>query len=322
MHAVRQHVHGGPEVLVLEDVADLEPGPDQVRVAVAAAGVHLLDASIRAGESFGSLPAPELPMTPGREVAGTVDAVGPGVDSTWVGRRVVAHLGAASGGYAEQALVAVTSLHPVPDGLSAELAVAAIGTGRTATGLLDVADVRPGEVVLVMSAAGGLGVLLVQGVANAGATAVGLAGGPVKTEVARRAGASAVVDYLDDAWPDQVRGLGLEPTLVLDAVGGRAGEQAYALLVPGGRLVRYGWTAGDARYDDPERDVVEPLGPTLLARGLRTLESEALAAAADGTRVPVVGGRFALGDAAEAHRALTGRRTFGKVVLVTKGGEA
>ncbi|NUS11262.1 MAG: alcohol dehydrogenase catalytic domain-containing protein, partial [Streptomyces sp.] len=100
MFAVRLHEFGGPGKLRYEEVPDPEPGEGQVRVAVAAAGVHLVDTLLRAGRPPGSFPLPELPTVPGREVAGTVDRAGPGVDPAWVGRRVVAHLGMAPGGYA------------------------------------------------------------------------------------------------------------------------------------------------------------------------------------------------------------------------------
>jgi NADPH:quinone reductase len=100
-------------------------------------------------------PLPELPMVPGREVAGVVDAVGPGVDAGWTGRRVVAHLGMANGGYAELAVAAAGALHEIPDGLSAEVAVAAIGTGRTAVAILKVATLTRDDVVLVTAAASG-----------------------------------------------------------------------------------------------------------------------------------------------------------------------
>ena len=91
MKAIRQHRFGDPDVLELEEVDDLQPAPGTVRIAVEAAGVHLLDTSIRAGESGGPFPLPDLPMTPGREVAGRIDAVGPDVEAGWLGRRVVAH---------------------------------------------------------------------------------------------------------------------------------------------------------------------------------------------------------------------------------------
>ena len=104
MHAIRLHAFGPAANLRYEEVEDPRPGPGQVRIAVAASGVHLIDTALRAGRPMGPLPLPELPTIPGREVAGTVDAVGPDVDEGWVGRRVVAHLGLASGGYAELAV--------------------------------------------------------------------------------------------------------------------------------------------------------------------------------------------------------------------------
>src|SRR5687767_6893 len=119
MRAIVQRRFGGPEELVLEERPDLEPAPGQVRISVAAAGVHLLDTTIRSGESGGPFPLPELPMVPGREVAGTVDAVGDGVDRSWRGRQVVAHLGQASGGYASQAVAPVEALIGIPEGVAA-----------------------------------------------------------------------------------------------------------------------------------------------------------------------------------------------------------
>ena len=160
MRAIRLHQFGPAENLVLDEVADPEPGADQVRIAVGAAGVHVLDTFIRAGTTGGPFPLPDLPTVPGREVAGVVDEVGPGVDAAWVGRRVVAHLGMASGGYAELALASVSALHEIPSGMDDEVAVTMIGTGRTAFGILEAAAITTDDVVLVTAAAGGLGSLL------------------------------------------------------------------------------------------------------------------------------------------------------------------
>lgn len=200
-------------------------------------------------------------------------------------------------------------------------AVAAIGTGRTATGILDQAPISAGDMVLVTSAAGGLGVLLIQAVKAAGATSIGLAGGAEKVAIARSQGADMAVDYRIDGWDDIIRRkLGGDlATLVFDGVGGKTAEAAFGLLAPGGRLFQYGWfTDEPATYDDPDRTVSMMLGPQMLARpgGLRSLEQEALARAADGTRVPLVGSRYALSDAASAHLDLVTRRTHGKVVLI------
>ena len=171
MHAIRLHAFGPAENLRYEEVADPEPGRGQVRIHVEAAGVHLVDTTIREGRLEGSpIPKPQLPTIPGREVAGVVDALGPDVDAAWLGRRVVAHLGpTGSGGYGELVVCATDRLH-VLDGLSAEHAVAMIGTGRTTLAILDLADLRADDVVLVTAAAGGIGSLLVQAARNVGAT--------------------------------------------------------------------------------------------------------------------------------------------------------
>ena len=138
MYAIRQHEFGPPETLRYEQVRDPAPAEGQVRIAVEASGVHLIDTAIRRGQSWG-FPLPALPMVPGREVAGTVDEVGAGVDDDWLGRRVVAHLGLASGGYAERSVAAAEAVHEIPTGLAPDAAVAAIGTGRTAVAILDIA---------------------------------------------------------------------------------------------------------------------------------------------------------------------------------------
>jgi NADPH:quinone reductase len=324
VRAIRQHEFGEPDVLRLEDVPDVHPGQGQVRVAVEASGVHLLDTSIRRGEP-GPLPPPDLPMTPGREVAGTVDEVGDGAARTWLGRRVVAHLGPVSGGYASQAVVPVASLRPVPDGLEAAGAVALIGTGRTAEAVLDHAALAADDVVLVTAAAGGLGTLFVQAGRHAGATVVGLAGGPDKVALVEQLGADVAVDYRVEGWVDAVRErLGATaPTLVLDGVGGDLGRGAFDLLGPGGRIVMFGWSSGTVTpftsADLAARGLSASwsIGPAMMKRfgSLEPLERMALDDAAAGHWSPVVT-RFPLADAAAAHRALESRATVGKTVLV------
>lgn len=325
MHAIRQHIFGPAENLGYEEVPDPVPAGGQVRIAVEAAGVHLVDTIIRRGESGGPFPLPDLPMTPGREVAGRVDRVGPDVDETWLGRRVVAHLGQASSGYAELAVAPVSSLHELPDSLSAETAVAMIGTGRTAMGILDVAGLTAKDVVLVTAAAGGLGTLLVQAARGAGAAAVGVAGGRAKVDQVRRNGADVAVDYGESDWPDQVRrALGdRSVTVLLDGVGGDAARAALGLMAVGGRVVMFGWSSGEplelstADLFSRGLTAAAAVGPRMMQRpgGLRDLETLALDEAAAGRLVPAVHA-FPLADAAAAHRALEARETTGKVVLV------
>jgi NADPH:quinone reductase len=325
VHAIRQHEFGPAENLLYEEVADPAPAEDQVRIAVVAAGVHLLDTMIRKGQSGGPFPLPDLPMIPGREVAGRVDAVGPGVDEAWRGRRVVAHLGMASGGYAELALAPVGALHELPDDPVADVAVAMIGTGRTTMGILEVAAPAPEDVVLVTAAAGGIGSLLVQAAHNVGAVVVGVAGGPNKVERARALGADVGVDYREPEWPKVVQEA-LEQrhvTLALDGVGGDIGRGALELLGPGGRIVMFGWSSGEPLQITTSDlyaggiTASAAVGPRIMQRpgGMRDLETRALAEAAAGRIVPPLT-RFPLADAAQAHAALEARQTIGKTVLV------
>jgi NADPH2:quinone reductase len=326
MRAISLHTFGPAENLRYERVADPEPAEGQVRIAVTAAGVHLIDTSIRRGEAFGAAPPPTLPTIPGREVAGVVDALGAGVDQGWLGRRVVAHLGLGGGGYAERAVRDVVALHDIPEGLADDAAVAMIGTGRTALLILEDARLGPDDVVLVTAAAGGLGSLLIQAGRNAGATVVGVAGGPDKAERARRLGAHVALDYRLPGWPQAVREAlaGRDVTVALDGVGDAIGRAALELLGPGGRMVMYG-NAGGALTPLTAADlygrgltVAVPIGTRAMRRpgGLYGLEQAALDAAAEGRMVPVVGRRFPLAEAAAAHTAMETRDTVGKVVLV------
>lgn len=342
MDAIRLHAFGPPENLVLDQLPDPVPGPGQVRVAVRAHGVHLLDTTLRRGEVAGPLPLPALPTVPGREVAGVVDVVGPGVDAAWRGRRVAAHLGATpdGGGYARLALVPVEALHRIPDHVTAPDALAMIGTGRTAVGILDLAGLAATDTVVVTAAAGGLGTLLVQSALAVGTRVVALAGGPEKIALVRSlAGAAqkdrlAAVDYRADGWLDEARtAVGQHApegaTVLLDGVGGDAGTDAVGLVAPTGRLVLYGWAsgapnrAGDVDHPDGKTgahggtpDVRWAVGPRARPWGdLSTLQERALALAADGTW-RVVTHQIPLAEAARAHRELEARATTGKVVLV------
>src|SRR5919197_625682 len=279
MRAIRLHAFGPAENLRYETVDDPVPGPGQVRIAVTAAGV-----------------------------------------------RVVAHLGAASGGYAELAVPDAEALHLIPDDLADDAAVAMIGTGRTAIGILETARLTVDDVVIVTAAAGGLGSLLVQAARAAGATVVAAAGGEAKAARARELGATIAVDYSADDWGATVREAldGRDVTVALDGVGGALGRGALELLGPGGGVVPFGFASGlptELSAGDlfaRALTVSAAVGPRVLQRpgGLRDLEERALAAAASGRLVPLVGQRFPLAEAAAAHSAIEGRATVGKTVLV------
>ncbi|POG44859.1 oxidoreductase [Streptomyces sp. ZL-24] len=331
MHAVRLHAFGPAENLTYERIEDPVPGPGQVRIAVEAAGVHLLDTALREGQT-GPYPAPaELPTVPGREVAGTVESVGEGTDPGWLGKRVVAHIGMAPGGYAELTVTEADKIHEIPGTLGAAEAVAMIGTGRTTLGILGFTDLGPDSVAVVTAAAGGIGTLLVQYAKNAGATVIALAGGPAKAARAEANGADLALDYTLPDWPDRARAFldahGLWATVVFDSVGGATARSAVGLLGRGGQHIVYGWSGEGLHEGRPltftpeelaERGITSGsvLGPRMIERGggLRALETRALAEAAAGRLRPAVQ-RYPLAEAAAAHRELETRGTVGKVVL-------
>ncbi|MYW04125.1 zinc-binding dehydrogenase [Streptomyces sp. SID3343] len=323
MRAVRLYEFGDAGKLRFEEVADPVPAAGQVLIDVQASGVHWIETTLRRGVSVGPHAPPVLPTTPGAEVAGVVGAVGPDVAAEWLGRRVVAQLDAFGGGYAERAVTSVASLHSIPDHLDVDHAVAAITTGATAQGVLDVARLSADDVVLVMSAAGGLGSLFVQAARRLGAVVVGVAGGAAKVERVRALGADVAVDYRAADWPDRVRdALGDRVvSVVLDGVGGASGRQALELLGPGGRFLLYGWASGEPT-EIGTRDLIErqlsatwAIGPNMVpAGGMRELVTRSLEAAAAGRLVPTIT-RFPLSRAADAHAALEAREAEGKVVL-------
>lgn len=326
MFAIRQHAFGAPDKLVYEEMDPPSPGPGEVRLAVTAAGVHLMDTVLRAGREMG-MALPRLPMTPGREAAGVVDAVGAEVDEAWLGVRVVAYLGhERNGGYATHAVTSADSLHRVPDGLDDAGAVTMIGTGRTAIGVLEQAALSAGDVVVVTAAAGGMGTLFVQAARRAGAVVVGLAGSRQKLDVVLKQGANGAVDYTLPGWEERLgEALGGGPsTVVLDGVGGRLGRTAAESLGEGGRHLYFGWASDEGRFagfspqELEQRGITSRLavGPSLfgLPGGIRRLEETALQWAASGRLSPVVQS-FPLARAAEAHHALETRATIGKVVL-------
>jgi len=324
VHAIRLHAFGPPDHLVLDELPDLEPGPGQVRIAVEASGVHLLDTTLRRGDA-GPIPLPELPTIPGREVAGVVDALGLDTDPTWLGRRVVAHLGQVPGGYAEQAVTDVGLLFDVPDHVSFPDAVAAVGTGRTALGVVELEPPVAEDVVLVPSAAGGLGWLLVQSALTAGATVIAAARGP-RTEALAGLGAHLVVDYAEPGWAEQVRAETGGVSLVYDGVGGEVGRAGLELLRPGGRLVMFGFSSGTptelTTADLIGRGITAgwSLGPRMMALpgGIPGLARRALEKVAAGDWRPLVS-TYPLADASGAHADLEGRRALGKVVLLARG---
>lgn len=307
---------GEPGVLVPGDAPDPRPGHRQVVVDVAFANVTFVETQFRA-TGFGPFP-PEPPMVMGNGVGGVVTSVGEGVDAGLVGRRVVASTGG-SGGYAERVAVDATALVPVPEGLDLDSAVAVMADGRTALLLARRAGLRDGDRVLVEAAAGGVGSLLVQVATAAGAWVVAAAGGTAKTKRALDLGADIAVDYREPGWPGAVRDAAGALDVVFDGVGGAIGRAAFELLGRGGRMLSYGLASGEWAGIPEERASergVALVKATGTPEELRALTEEALAEAAAGRLRPVIGQRFPLERAADAHSAIESRATVGKTLLV------
>lgn len=323
MRAVVLREFGSPSVLRLEDVPEPVPSPGEALIGVAAAGITFVETQIRAGRGPNPAMAPELPMTPGNGVSGTVLAVGDGVDPDLVGSSVVTTTGG-SGGYAERVAVDASQMITVPVGLGLIEAVALLADGRTAAGLFRAVDTQAGEWVLVEAAGGGVGSLLVQLAKAVGARVVAAASSVVKLQIAGDLGADVLVEYTEPGWTDLVReetdGHGVD--VVFDSVGGEIGTAAVSLLADGGRLCMFGVASGTPTSlddDDLARRHVQVTGLRSLAwspADMRELSQWALAEASAGRLRPTIGQTFPLADVAAAHAAIEARTTVGKTVLI------
>lgn len=322
MRAVRFHNYGSPAVLRVDEVPVPQPGPGQLLVRVTAAGIGFADVQIRAGlMRQTALPDLPMPFSPGFEVAGTVADVGPGVDPAMIGRRVVS--ATSGGGYAEMAVVSAAAALPCPDALDDHQALALLGQGSTAVGVVQAAALQAGDTVLVEAAAGGVGSLLVQLARSAGATVIGVARGERKLAVAKRLGAHTVIDYTAPDWHEHVRDAARGSVqVVLETTGGSVSESAFDLLTPGtGRMVIYGMTSGQPPRFDPlavyHRGVsVTGFASTALTADQQTrLRDEAFALASNGALKPIIGAVLPLSKAAAAHQAFEERTTIGKTLL-------
>lgn len=319
-HAIRVHETGGPEVLKWEELDVGEPGPGQVRLRQEAAGLNFIDVYHRTG-----LYRQEMPFTPGVEGAGIVEAVGPDVTSVGIGDRV-AYAGPI-GGYAEQRLIAADRLVKLPDGISSEDAAAMMLQGLTVEMLVKrVFPVKSGDTILVHAAAGGVGLILCQWAKALGATVIGTVGSDEKAELVRVHGCDHPIVYTRQdfvAEVDRITG-GQKVPVVYDGVGRDTFMKSLDCLARRGMMVSFGNASGP----------VDPFPATLLAQKgslfltrptlydyvvtpeeLQGAAKELFEMITRGKVKVEVKQRFALRDAAEAHRALEARRTIGSTVL-------
>lgn len=321
MKAIRIHACGGAEAFAAEDIPVPAPGPGEALVRIEAAGLNYIDTYHRTG-----LYPVSLPATLGVEAAGVVHAVGPGATGVRVGDRVA--YCPVLGAYAEHAVVPVETLVPVPEGISTELAAAAVLQGMTAHYLaFDTCSLKPGDTALVHAAAGGTGSLLVQMAKRTGATVIGTVGTDAKAEVARDAGADEVIVYTRVDFENAVQRIteAQGVNVVYDSVGRATFERSLNCLRPRGLLVLYGQSSGPVPPVDLQilnrsgsLFVTRPsLGHYVASRGeLLRRAGDVFTWLAAGELKVRIDRTMPLDQAAEAHRLLESRQTAGKVVLI------
>ena len=321
MRAIRVHEFGGPEVLRWEEQATPTPEAGQARVRLEAVGVNYIDTYHRTG-----LYKNPLPFTLGVEGAGVVEAVGPGVSEVRVGERV-AYQGV-QGSYATHAIVPAARLVPLPAGLDARIGAAALLQGMTAHYLVhDTYPLKPGETALVHAAAGGVGLLLIQLAKRLGARVFGTVSTPEKARLAKEAGADEVIQYTTQDFETEVKRLtgGRGVQVVYDSVGKTTFEKSLNVLAPRGTLVLFGQASGPVPPVD--LGILAGKGSLYVTRptlGHYVATREELLRRAGDVLGWVQAGELTLriehtfppARAAEAHRALEGRKTTGKVLLI------
>jgi NADPH2:quinone reductase len=321
MKAIRVHAAGGPEVMRLEDVAQPTPKAGEALVKVDAAGLNYIDVYFRSGQYKA-----EYPLTLGLEAGGTVTAVGPNVSEVKVGDKV-AYTGV-PGAYAEHAAVPAARLVVLPAGVSTKQGAAAMLQGMTAHYLAcSTYPLKKGDTCLVHAAAGGVGLLLCQMAKMRGARVIGTVSTDEKAKLASEHGADETIIYTRQDFEAEVKrltdGKGLQ--VVYDAVGKTTWDKSLNSLAPRGLIALYGQSSGPIGQIDP--GILSTKGSLFLTRPslnhhiasreeLQSRAGEVLGWIRDGKLRLRTEFEFPLKDAAEAHRALEGRKTTGKVLLV------
>jgi NADPH2:quinone reductase len=321
MRAISVSQTGGPQVLTAADVPDPEPGPGELLVRVAAAGVNFMDIYQREGRPPYDA---SLPYVPGAEGAGAVVAAGP--DTTGFGHGDTVAWTGVPGSYAELVAVPASSAVPVPDGISAQTAAAVLLQGLTAHYLCaSTFPVAQHDTVVVHAAAGGVGLLLTQMIKMRGGTIVATTSSTAKAALARQAGADHVTGYDEfTAVTSDVTG-GQGAAAVYDSVGQATFDDSLSALRPRGYLVLSGAASGPVPPFELQRlaaggslYVTRPtLGSFIATRDeLLSRTGDLFGWIASGRLEVRIGGTYPLADAAQAHRDLAGRGTTGKLLLI------
>lgn len=328
MKAVLCKAYGPPESLVLEEVEPLKPGPGQVVIGVKACGVNFPDTLIIEGKyQF----KPEMPFSPGGEVAGVVKAIGEGVTGVKVGERMIAFTG--WGGFAEEALVEAAKLIPIPDGMdftTASAFVMVYGTSHYA--LKDRAKLQPGETLLVLGAAGGVGLAAVELGKIMGAHVIAAASSDEKLAICREHGADECINYSSEDLKERIktltRGRGVD--VIYDPVGGNYSEAALRGMAWEGRHLVIGFAAGDIPRIPLNLallkgcSIVGVFWGSFTARDPQRNQEHLRELATwfqEGKIKPHISATYALARAADALNDLLTRKVMGKAVLLVDESE-
>jgi NADPH:quinone reductase len=321
MKAIRIHTPGGPEALKFDDVPEPTPGPGQALVKLAAAGINFIDVYFRTG----MYKAP-LPLTPGLEGAGVVTAVGTGVTDVKIGD-TVAWTGV-PGSYAQMAVVPADRLVKLPPGVEPKVGAAAMLQGLTAHYLVRSSyPLKKGDTCLVHAAAGGMGLLLCQMGKMLGATVIGTVSTEEKAALAKGAGAEHVILYTQQDFEPEVKRItgGRGVDVVYDGVGATTFDKSLNCLRPRGYMILFGAASGPVPPLDLQ--VLNVRGSLFLQRPslnhhiaareeLLQRAGEVLGWIKEGKIKLRIEHQFPLAQAAEAHKALEGRKTTGKILLI------
>ncbi len=322
--AIRIHETGGPEVLRWEDVDLAEPKQGEVRIRHTAVGLNFIDVYFRTG----LYPTPPLPFVPGLEAAGVVEAVGPGVTDLKVGDHVAYGQPGAMGAYSQERIIAVDKIVRIPAGIGEQTAAAMMLKGMTAQYLLRRCyQVKSGDTIVVHAAAGGVGLIACQWAKKLGATVIGTVGSEEKAKLAADHGCDHPIIYTKEDFVARVRELtnGEGVPVVYDSVGKDTLMKSLDCLRPRGFMVLFGQSSG--AVDPFNLGLLAQKGSLYITRptlATYTAKRADLVATAEDLFEVVKSGAvkievkqtFPLENAADAHRALEGRKTTGSTVLI------
>jgi len=321
MKAIVVREFGPAEVMKLEEVPNPSPGPGQVLVRVKAVGVNPVEAYIRSGTYARK---PSLPYTPGTDVAGHVDAVGPGITGVKNGDRVYGHGTAAGyGGYAELTVCDESQVHPLPDRLSfAQGAAMGVPYGTAWRALFFRAQARPGETVLIHGASGGVGIAATQIARAHGLRVIGTAGTDKGLAMVREQGAHEVLNHRDADYMNRIMPLtgGRGVDVILEMLANVNLDRDLEVLALRGRVMVVG-NRGRVEID-PRKMMGKDgtiLGMTMFnatAEDQRAIHAALVAGLENGTLNPVIGRELPLAQAVQAHGAVMEAGAFGKIVLI------